>query len=73
MSCKNSLELPSFRAECNAVENHEVLSEAKSVLIDLSTSRCSGRDDDLFWDSVNDSEVEVHHLTIKNGLRLRSD
>ncbi len=30
-SCKKS----SFRAECNAAENHEVLSETKSIKIDL--------------------------------------
>ncbi len=37
----------SFRVECNVVENHEVLSEAKSIEIDLSISLRSSRDDDL--------------------------
>jgi|GEM_PF-5701075 len=42
------------------------LCEAKSVLINLSTSRCFGRDDDLFWVSVNGSELVLSVVEVKD-------
>ncbi len=38
---------------CIAVENHVVLSGAKSVLIDLSAPLRFGRDDAIFFNAVN--------------------
>jgi len=45
--------IPSFRAECNVAENHVVLSEAKSIKVDLSIPLRFSRDDDIFIENIS--------------------